>query len=101
MDGIINVPTARIEEIGRRYALRELALFGSALRDDFSADSDVDVLIEPGPRTPRGFAMLGSLQEELEGIFGRPVDLVTVGGLSPCLREEILGSRRTLYVEAG
>jgi predicted nucleotidyltransferase len=97
---MIEVRTTEIAEICRRYALRELALFGSSLRDDFAADSDVDVLIEPGPGTPRGFAMLGSLQEELEAVFGRPVDLVTVGGLSPYLRDEILSTRRSIYVEA-
>lgn len=96
---MIDLPIERIEEICRRYKLQELSLFGSVLREDFGAQSDVDVLIEPGPETPRGFSMIAALQEELEAVFDRPVDLVTKGGLSKFLKDEVLGSRRTVYVQ--
>lgn len=89
-----------IEEVCAKYGLRELALFGSVLRDDFTPHSDVDVLIEPGPNTPRGYFALSHIQDDLEQVFGRAVDLVTVGALSPYIREEVLRSRRSLYVEA-
>ena len=86
-------PHLEIDEIGlealsRKYHIRRLALFGSVLRDDFRADSDVDVLVEFQPGAKVGLSFF-SLQEELSKILQRQVDLSTPGFLSPQIRERV------------
>ncbi len=71
------------QEIAARYGVRQLALFGSAARDELSASSDVDVLVEfAGPATFRAYM---DLKFYLEDLLGRPVDLVT----DKALRNEV------------
>jgi predicted nucleotidyltransferase len=72
----IHIPDTEIESFCRRWHVVELSLFGSVLREDFRPDSDVDVLVTfaQGAR-PSLFDMVG-MQEELEEILGRKVDLV-------------------------
>jgi predicted nucleotidyltransferase len=92
---------AELRAFAQRWGLRRLALFGSILRDDFRPDSDVDVLIERGPDTPRGFRARFAMQDELEAIFGRPVDLVYESGLvNPFRRRAILATAQTVYAAA-
>jgi predicted nucleotidyltransferase len=71
-----------------RFGVRELALFGSVGRDQAGPDSDVDVLVEFD--RPVGMFALLDLKDYLEGLLGRPVDLVTPAALKPQLRERIL-----------
>jgi predicted nucleotidyltransferase len=82
----------------RRHRVRELALFGSVLRDDFTDHSDVDVLIEPGPDHDHTLDEMLSMQEELETLFGRSVDLVYKDLLDKYIREDVLKRRRVFYV---
>ncbi len=95
----IDIPTERLAEICRRHQVRRLALFGSALRDDFGPASDVDLLVEflPG-RTP-GLAFF-TLQAELSQAFGRPVDLNTAGCLGALLHPTVLAGALPIYVAA-
>jgi uncharacterized protein len=86
----IEVPIERIDEFCRRHHIHRLALFGSVLRDDFTPDSDVDVLVEFEPGKIPGFAFF-SMEEELSGILGRRVDLNTPNSLSKYFREEVFG----------
>jgi uncharacterized protein len=60
----------------RRHGIRELALFGSVLREDFRPDSDVDVLVDFEPEAHHGLFDLASMQAELEQILRRKVDLI-------------------------
>ena len=72
----------------REHAVKELWLFGSAAREDMRPDSDIDILVDFGaPVTLFEFARL---RRRLEGLLGRPVDLVTRDALKPQLREQIL-----------
>jgi uncharacterized protein len=73
----------------RRLGVRRLALFGSVLRDEARADSDVDLLVEFAPGE-KSFDRFLTLAELLERLLGRPVDLVTIEGLSPYLGPRIL-----------
>lgn len=93
----IAVPNQQIEAFCRRHHVRRLALFGSVLRDDFRADSDVDVLIEFQPGHVPGLMFFG-MQDELSGILGRQVDLNTPGFLSPYFRDEVLAEAEDVYV---
>ena len=89
----------RIADFCRRHRIRRLALFGSALRDDFGPDSDVDVLVEFEPGAAPGLAFF-SIQRELSDLLGRPVDLLTPGSIRPAYRNEILNTAEDVYVAA-
>ena len=82
----------------RKWMVVELSLFGSVLRGDFGADSDVDVLVDFAPGAPWSLFDWVDMIDELRGLFGRKVDLVEKSGLrNPFLRQEILGNREVLY----
>ena len=74
-----HVPIDRdtIADFCRRWKISELALFGSVLRDDFRPDSDVDVLVTFAPEADWSLFDHVDMQEELSGILGRKVDLVS------------------------
>ncbi len=92
------VQQTRIVNFAKKWGLVELAVFGSVLRDDFRSDSDVDVLIElPADHSYSAFDLV-PMRDELQEIFGRPVDLVLKGGLRNAVRRQmILESRQVLY----
>lgn len=83
----------------RRHHVRRLALFGSVLRDDFTPESDVDVLVEFEPGHVPGLAFF-AMEAELSAIVGRKVDLNTPGFLSRYFRAEVLAEAETQYVAA-
>ena len=95
----IDVPRELIADFCRRHHIRRLAFFGSVLRDDFTPDSDVDVLVEFEPEKTPGFAFF-SMEEELSGILARRVDLNTPNSLSKYFRDEVLAEAEELYVQA-
>jgi uncharacterized protein len=77
--------------------VRELALFGSVLRDDFREDSDIDILVEFEPGAPIGLIEYIRLQNELSDLIGRPVDLVEKTGLKLFLRDSVVNSAQIIY----
>ena len=88
----------KIAELCRRYGVAELALFGSVLRDDFRADSDVDVLVSFAPDAHPSLLELAELREDLTDLFGREVDLVERAGLrNPFRRRAILSTAEAVY----
>lgn len=95
----IQIPKERITDFCRQHHIRKLAIFGSALRDDFGSDSDVDVLVEFEPGHMPGLAFFG-IEQELSAILGRKVDLNTAGFLSPEIREVVLKEAEVQYVAA-
>lgn len=72
----ISIPDDRLGDFCRRWKIIELSLFGSALREDFRAESDVDLLVTFAPGVSWGFDDHLTMKEELQALFGRPVDLV-------------------------
>lgn len=94
----IPIHRERLTEICRHYQIRELALFGSVLRDDFSDRSDIDVLCTLLPDSPtRGMEWIRLLLS-LEDLWGRPVDLVKPHLLDPLIRDEVLQEAKPIYV---
>jgi uncharacterized protein len=87
----------QIEEICRKYHVRELSLFGSALRDDFRPDSDYDLLVEFEPDARIGLIKYVELQETLADLLCRRVDLVSKEGLKPRIRDKVLSSAEPVY----
>jgi hypothetical protein len=82
----------------RKWRIRELSIFGSALRDDFGPDSDVDVLVSFEPEAPLDIDRLLDMKEEMETRFGRPVDIVEKEALrNPWRKYEILRTREVIY----
>ncbi len=95
----INVDEARIADFCRRHHIRRLAFFGSVLRDDFTPESDVDVLVEFDPDHIPGLAFF-SMQRELSALLGRKVDLSTPEWLSSSFRDAVLREAQPLYAAA-
>lgn len=91
-----------VEEIAsfcRECGIRRLAVFGSALRGDFTSASDVDLLVEYLPGRHPGL-MLFRQQDELAAHFRRPADLHTPASLSRHFRDEILAAAVPIYEQA-
>jgi len=84
----------------QRHHIARLALFGSVLRDDFRADSDVDVLVEFLPGHIPGLRFVTIEREFSELLHGRRVDMVTPKFLSPRIRDNVMGAAEPLYVAA-
>jgi len=93
----IDIPVERIAEICRRYGVKELSVFGSAVRRELRADSDVDLLVDFEPEARIGLVKFANLNRELEEILGRRGDLVTKSGLKPRVRPEVLREARVVY----
>lgn len=88
----------QIAALCQRWKITEFALFGSILREDFSPDSDVDVLVTFAPSDGWSLFDLMNLQRELEAIMGRPVDLLEKRDLrNPFRRSEILRTYQVIY----
>jgi predicted nucleotidyltransferase len=88
----------KLAEFCRKRQVSELALFGSVLRDDFGAESDVDVLVTFAPDAHPSLFDLVEMREDLKDIFGREVDLVEKAGLrNPFRRRAILETAEVVY----
>lgn len=103
MDTLKNIetPYEKIVAFCRKWHVKELALFGSVLRDDFRPDSDIDVLVEfEGSYT---LQTLLDMEDELKALFGREIDLlvrhVIEQSENPYRRKGILGSAQVIYHE--
>jgi predicted nucleotidyltransferase len=95
----VNLPKEKINEFCRRHHIRKLAVFGSALREDFRAESDLDVLVEFEPGRTPGLIRLAGMEIELSTLLGgRKVDMNTPLCLSPYFRDEILAEAEPVYV---
>ena len=96
---ILQKSKKRIAEICRRYQIRELSLFGSQVRGDFSEKSDFDFLVEFQPGAKIGFITLGKIQDELERIVHTQVDLVPKEGLKPLIKKPVLSEAEIVYAD--
>jgi len=78
--------------------MRELSVFGSALRDDFGPNSDLDLLVSFDPEATWDLFDIVDMKEELEARLGRPVDIVQKEALrNPWRKYEILRTREVIY----
>ena len=97
MPARIDIPREEIAEFCRRHRVRRLALFGSVIRDDFTPQSDVDVLVQFEPGYAAGFVFF-QMRRELTTMLGREVDMHTAASLSPYFRREVLDEAEEIYV---
>ena len=98
----LDLPTHELATFCRQWQVAELALFGSVLRDDFAADSDIDILVGFDPAARRTLFDMVTMQDELSAILGRRVDLVSKRGIersrNPIRRREILSTAQAIHV---
>ncbi len=92
----IDIPEAPVSALCRRHRIKRLALFGSALRDDFSADSDVDLLVEFEPGAAVGLEFF-AIERELSELIGRKVDLNTAGFINKRFRDRVEAEAQVVY----
>lgn len=94
----IAIPQTEIAAFCQKWRIRELSLFGSVLREDFSPSSDVDVLVSFEPHSTWSLWDLIAMRDELATLFGRPVDLVEREALrNPIRRQRILNTREVVH----
>jgi uncharacterized protein len=88
----------QIEAFCQKYSVQEMSLFGSAIRPDFRPDSDVDVMLQFEPGHGFTFENTPDIQDDLERLFGRAVDVIEKGRIrNPIRRAAIMGNYRVIY----
>ena len=93
-----NIPQHKLIKFCHRWSIVELGLFGSSVRDDFSQESDFDVLVSFAPGSSWSVFDLVVMQDELAKLLGRKVDLVEREALqNPFRRREILRNLEIVY----
>ena len=94
----IALPMEQIKAFCEKFGVDEFSLFGSILREDFGPDSDVDVMLKFKPGRGFTFENTPDIQDELERMFGRPVDVIEKGRIrNPFRRDTIMNSYRVVY----
>lgn len=93
----VNIPSEKLSEFCKRHHIRRLSFFGSILRDDFNAGSDVDVLVEFEEGHTPGLDFI-DVQDELSILLGgREVDLVTPKFLNHRIKDRVLREAKVAY----
>lgn len=93
----IKLPITEINLFCQRHHICQLSLFGSVLRNDFTPQSDVDVLVKfEREKTPSFFTLVG-MEDELSAIIGRAIDLRTPAELSSYFRDRVLTEALIIY----
>jgi len=99
----ISIDRDKLADFCRKWKIKELSFFGSALRDDFGPESDVDVMMSFEPDEEWSLWDHHSMQEELSILLGRPVDLITRRSIERSnnwiRKRAILESAETVYVK--
>lgn len=78
----------QIREIALRHRVRDIRVFGSVLRGDDVAGSDLDLLVDPTPATT--LMDIGAIRFELKKLLGLEVDVLTPNGLPAKFRDQVL-----------
>ena len=95
--GEVEVDSATLSDLCRRYHVRELSLFGSAVRGELRPDSDIDLLVEFLPNAHVGLVEHAGLMLDLQRLIGRKVDLVSRRALKPRIQSSVLADSRLVY----
>jgi len=99
MNKNIVIAEDKIRKFCEHHHIRRLAIFGSALRDDFGPDSDVDVLVDFVPGHTPGFFKLFEMEEELSGLLGgHKIDMRTPDDLSRYFRDKVVATAQVQYI---
>lgn len=93
----IEINLEAIQQFCENEHIVRLSLFGSVLRDDFTAASDVDLLVEYLPGAGTTLLDMARQESQLTRLLGREVDLRTPQELSPYFRQEVLDRAVVIY----
>jgi predicted nucleotidyltransferase len=96
----IEIPHEALADFCRANGIRRLAIFGSLLRDDFTPESDIDLLVEFQPGVHVGYLGMARMARQLTALLGHSVDLRTPAELHPAFRADVLREARDEYVAA-
>ena len=100
MNPQVSIPREQLAAFCQENGIKRLAIYGSALREDFGPGSDIDVLVEFEPDRIPGLLGVAGMEIELSGLFsGRKVDLRTPEDLSPYFRQDVLDAAEVQYVQ--
>ncbi len=100
MNPQVSIPREQLAAFCQEHGIKRLAIYGSALREDFGPGSDIDVLVEFEPDRIPGLFGVAGMEIELSGLFsGRKVDLRTPEDLSPYFRQDVLDAAEVQYVQ--
>ena len=101
MNSQLSVSKTALAAFCQEHGIKRLAIFGSALREDFGPESDIDVLVEFEPDRIPGLLGVAGMELELSELFtGRKVDLRTPEDLSPYFRQDVLATAKVQYDQA-
>lgn len=101
MNALLSVSQTALAAFCQEHGIRRLAIFGSALRDNFGADSDINLLVEFEPDRIPGLLGVAGMEIELSDLFaGRKVDLRAAEALSPYFRQDVLDRAEVQYARA-
>ena len=95
----IKIPKKQLDEFCKERHIRKLSLYGSALRNDFKSNSDIDILVEFNPGFKVGLLKMAKIENELSELLGRKVDLRTPKDLSHYFRQEVIDNAEVEYAE--
>ena len=97
----LGLSSQEVASFCQRWRITKLALFGSILRDDFRANSDIDLLLTFAPDARQGLLTLAKIKHELESQLNRPVDLAPEASIQTSdnwiRQREILSTAQTIY----
>ncbi len=100
MPATLTSPAENLADVCRKYGVRSLAMFGSAVRGELKPDSDVDLLVEFDPDRRPGLVGMHELEQELSSLFGgRRVDLVNRKYLNRRIRDRVLAEAKVQFAE--
>jgi predicted nucleotidyltransferase len=98
---VIELPQDEIRRFCQRWQIKELAFFGSVLRDDFGPDSDLDVLVTFAPEADWSLLDHVKMEQELEDLLQRKVDLISKRAVEQSQnwirRQEILNTAQVIF----
>jgi|SRR6478672_7057316 len=98
----IQIPQQELIVFCQKWKIKEMSFFGSVLRDDFRADSDIDILVSFEDNSTWGILELVRMKRELKILLGREIDLLTKKSIEQShnwiRRQEILGTAQVVYV---
>jgi uncharacterized protein len=97
MDFGVSIDRDKLATFCGEHHICRLSFFGSVLREDFHADSDVDVLVEFQPGKEPGLLGLARMERELSELLGRRADLRTPEDLSCRFRDQVVATAEVLY----
>jgi predicted nucleotidyltransferase len=97
---VVSSDIRELEAVCRRYRVRRLALFGSAVRGELRPESDIDLLVEYDQSNRPGMVEMQELEDRLSALYGRrKIDLVNPKYLNPRLKKRILAEAQLQYGE--